>query len=109
MPLALVTAALACDRARFQQRLHDLGVVLGQATCDRDGGGTDVGALHAQPYALDHLGHVLLAQVRVDVGGAGFGAGVEGVGGGGPRGPLDVERRGGGGHGAVGVVTCAPL
>src|ERR671919_699092 len=79
MPLALVAAALAGGRAGLQQRLGDVGVVLGLAAADPDGGGADVGAVQAQPYALDQLGDVRLAQVVVGVGGAGLGALVDRV------------------------------
>jgi hypothetical protein len=48
---------------RLPQRLGDVGVVIRLAARDPDSGGADVGAVQAQPDALDHLGHVLLAQV----------------------------------------------
>src|SRR5215468_908159 len=83
VPLALVAAALAAGHARLQQGPGDAGVVGRRAAYDPDGGGADVGALQAQPDARDHLGHVLLAQVGVDIGGAGLGAVVERVDGGG--------------------------
>jgi hypothetical protein len=91
MPVALIAAALADGRAGLQERLDDLGVVLRLAAYDSDGGDADVGAVQAEPYALDHLGDVLLAQVRCGVGGAGLGAVVEGVDGGGQHPGLDVE------------------
>jgi hypothetical protein len=79
MPLALVATALACGHAGFQQRPEDVGVVIRLAARDPDGGGADVGAVQAQPDALNHLGQVLLAQAIVRVGGAGLGAIVERV------------------------------
>jgi hypothetical protein len=74
VPLALVAAAAAGRHAGLQQGPGDVGVVLGLAAGDPDGGGADVGAVQAQPDAADHLGDVLLAQVGVGVGGAGLGA-----------------------------------
>src|SRR5580704_5165506 len=79
MPLALIAAALADRCAGLQQRLGDVGVVLHPAGGNPDGGGADIGAVQAQPDAPDHLGHVVLAQIGVDVGSASLGAIVEGV------------------------------
>src|SRR6266498_234054 len=91
MVLALVAAALAGGRAGLQQRPGDACVVLGLAAGDPDGGGADVGAVQAQPDALDQLGDVLLAQVGVGVGGAGLGALDERVHGGGQHAGFDIE------------------
>src|SRR4029450_3223715 len=84
MPLALVAGALAGGRAGVQQRPGDVGVILGLGAYEPDGGGADVGAVQAQPDALDQLGHVLLAEVVVGAGGTGLACGPQGVGGGGP-------------------------
>src|SRR5215831_15261788 len=43
--LALVAAGLADGHAGLQQRLGDVGVLLGLPARDRGGGGTDVGAI----------------------------------------------------------------
>src|SRR5712692_6834851 len=53
MPLALVAAALAGGHAGLQERLGDVGVVLGLAADDSDSSAADVGALQAQPDAFD--------------------------------------------------------
>jgi len=71
---AFVAAALADGHARFQQWPGDGGVGVGLAADHAEGGGADIGAVQAQPDASDHLGQVLLAQVRVGVGGTGLGA-----------------------------------
>ncbi len=91
MALALVAAALAGGHAGLQQRPGDACVGLGLAAGDPDGGGAHVGAVQAQPDALDQLGQVLLAQVVVGVGGAGLGAVVERADGGGQHAGVDVE------------------
>jgi len=62
MELALVAATLAGGRAGLQQRPGDIGVVLGLAAGDPDGSSADVGAVHAQPDALDKLNDVALAR-----------------------------------------------
>ena len=49
------------------------------AADDPGGGGADIGAVQAQPDALDHPGQVLFAQVGAGVGGAGLGAVAERV------------------------------
>src|SRR5215469_7315094 len=97
MPLALVAAALADGHAGLQQGPGDVGVVGRRAAHDPDGGGADIGAVQAEPDACDHLGHVLLAQVGVDVGGAGLGTVAERIDGGGQH--LGI----GAGGGRVGV------
>src|ERR1700686_4229752 len=61
MMLALVAAALAAGHARLQERLDEIGVPLGRAANDPDRRAADVGALQAQPDALDQLGDVRLA------------------------------------------------
>src|ERR1700730_8423897 len=91
MMLALVAAALAAGHARLQERLDDVGVPLGRATYDPDRRAADVGALQAQPDALDELGDVRLAQVRVGVGRTGLGAVVKRVDGGGQHAGVDVQ------------------
>src|SRR5438876_11173639 len=53
MALALVATALADGHAGLQQRLGDVGIVLGLAGDDADGGDADVGAVQAEPDALD--------------------------------------------------------
>jgi len=53
MPLALVAAALAGGHAGLQERPGDVGVVLGLAADDSDSSAADVGALQAQPDALN--------------------------------------------------------
>jgi hypothetical protein len=53
MLLALVAAALAGDNAGLQEWLDDVSVVLGLAADDPDSSAADVGALQAQPDALD--------------------------------------------------------
>src|SRR5438128_235405 len=63
MALALVAATLADSHAGLKQRRGDVGVVLGLAADDPDSSAADVGALEAQPDALDHVGEVPLAQV----------------------------------------------
>src|SRR5215471_19360251 len=60
VPLALVTAALADGYARLQQRPGHGGVGICLTAYHPEGGGTDIGAIQAQPDALDHLGQVLL-------------------------------------------------
>jgi hypothetical protein len=72
VPLALVAAALADGHAGLQQRLGHIGVVRRRAADDPGDGGADIGAVQAQPDALDHLGQVVLAQVSVDVSGTGL-------------------------------------
>ena len=89
VPLALIAAALADGRAGLQQRPGGTGVVFGQAADDPGGGGTDIGAVQAQPDARDHFGQVLLAQVSVGVGGAGLGAVADRVDGGGQQVSVD--------------------
>ncbi len=79
MPLALVAAAFANGHTGLQKWPGDAGGVLGLAACDPDGGSADIGAVQAQPDALDQLGQVLLAQVVIGVGGAGLEAVVERV------------------------------
>ena len=59
MPLALIAAAPADGYAGLQQRPRDVGVVLGLAARYRCGGRADIGAVQAQPDALDHFGQVL--------------------------------------------------
>src|SRR5689334_8747220 len=103
VPLALVAAALAAGHAGLEQGPGDAGVVDRGAAYDPDGGGADVGALQAQPDARDHLGQVLLAQVGVDIGGAGLGAVAERVDGGGEH--LGI----GAGRGWVGVQHLAGI
>jgi hypothetical protein len=91
MPLALIAAALTGGHTGLQQRPGDVGVVLGLAAGHPEHGGAHVAAVQAQPDALDQLGQVLLAQVVVGVGGAGLGAVVERVDGGGQDAGVDVE------------------
>src|SRR5260370_11996427 len=90
MPLALVAAALAAGHAGLQERLDDVGVVLGLAADDPNSSAADVSALQAQPDARDELGDVRLAQVGVGVGRAGLAAVAERVDGGGQHAGVDV-------------------
>ena len=53
MVLALVAAALAGGHAGLQERLGNVGVVLSLAADDSDSSAADVGALQAQPDALN--------------------------------------------------------
>src|SRR5579859_4283622 len=92
MPLALVAAALADSHAGLQQRPGDLGVIARRSADDRAGGGADIGAVQAQPDAHDHLGHVRLAQVRVDVGDTGLLAVADRVDGRGQQGDVSARR-----------------
>src|SRR5216684_594542 len=79
MPLALISTALADRHTGLNQRPGDIGVVFGRAADNPARSCADVGAVHAQPDALDHVGKVALAQVSVNVGGAGLDAVAEGV------------------------------
>ncbi len=74
VPPAFIAAALADGHAGLQQRPGSAGIVFGQAAEDSGGGGADIGAVQAQPDALDHLGQVRLAQVGIGVGGTGLSA-----------------------------------
>jgi len=91
VPFALIAAALADGHAGLQQRPGDVGVVVRRAADDPGGGRADIGAVQAQPDAPDHLGHVLLAQVRVGIGGTGLRAVVNRVDGGGQQGDVHVH------------------
>ena len=79
MPLALICATLADRHAGLNQWLDDSGVLFGRAADNTESGCADVGAVHAQPNALGHVAKVTLAQVSVNVGGAGLDAVAEGV------------------------------
>src|SRR5690349_17333724 len=79
MALAFVAAARADGNTGLEQRPHDIGVVLGRPAEDRSSGGTDVGAVQAQPNALDHVSEVGLAQIRVRVDDASLNAIVQGI------------------------------
>ena len=79
MPLALVSATLADRHTGLNQRLGDIGVVFGRAADNPKGSCADVRAVQAQPNALDHVRKVDLAQVSVNVGGAGLDAVAEGI------------------------------
>ena len=67
MAFAFVAAGAAYDNAGLEERPHDPGVKFGRSTENRSSGRTDVGAVQAQPNALDHVGEVVLAQIRVRV------------------------------------------
>jgi len=82
MVLALVAAAFAAGHAGLKQRPGEIGVPFGRTAEYPERRGADVGALQAQPDALDQLGDVRLAQVGVRVGRAGLGAVAERVDGG---------------------------
>jgi hypothetical protein len=66
--IALVAARRARGHARLKERPDDIDFVFTEAACDTGGGGTDIGALHAQPDALQHVANVRRAEVGVDVG-----------------------------------------
>src|SRR5215469_18348173 len=94
VPRALVAAALADGDTGLQQRPGDMSVVLRLAGHDPHRGGADIGAVEAQPDALDHLGQVLLAQVGLGVGNAGIGAVAERVDGGGQHTGVGIQSTG---------------
>ena len=77
--VALVTAALTDGDTGFEQRPHDLGVVLGWPAEHAASGNADVRALQAEPNAPHHVREILLAQVRVGVSDAGLDAVVQRV------------------------------
>src|SRR5260370_18750118 len=79
MPLALISATLADRHTGLNQRPADIGVVFGRAADNPERSCAEVGAVNAQPDAFDHVGKVALAQVSVNVGGAGLGAVAEGI------------------------------
>jgi hypothetical protein len=70
VPLALVPTAVAGRHARLQLRPGKVGVVVGLAAEDPQRGGADVGAVQAQPDALDQLGDIPLDEAVVGAGGA---------------------------------------
>ena len=94
MPRALIAAAGAGGGAGLQQWLGDGGVVVALAADHSQGGGADIDAIQAQPDAPDHLGQVLLAQVRVGVGSARLGAVGERVDGAGQHTGVSVQAAG---------------
>jgi len=61
VPLALISATLADRHTSLNQRLGDIGVVFGRAANNPERRCAYVGAVHAQPDALDHVGKVALA------------------------------------------------
>jgi hypothetical protein len=67
MAFAFVAAASAYDNTGLEEWPHDAGVKFGRSTENRSSGTADVGAVQAQPNALDHVGEVVLAQIRVRV------------------------------------------
>jgi hypothetical protein len=67
MAFAFVAAGAAYDNAGLEEWPHDLGVKFGRSTENRSSGTADVGAVQAQPDAFDHVGQVVLAQIRVRV------------------------------------------
>src|SRR5260370_4339732 len=79
MPLALISATLADRHTGLNQRPADIGVVFGRAADSPERSCADVGAVHAEPDAFDHVGKVALAQVSVNVGGAGLDTVAEGI------------------------------
>src|SRR5713101_3639613 len=72
MALALVTAARADGDTGFEQRPHDVGIVLSRTAEQAGCGSAYVRAVQAQPYALDHVREIFLAEVCVGVGDAGL-------------------------------------
>jgi hypothetical protein len=77
--VALVTAALADGDTGFEQRQHDVGVVLGRPAEHAARGNADVRAVEAEPNAPHHVREILLAEVRVGVSDAGLDAVVQRV------------------------------
>src|SRR6516165_6059600 len=70
--LTLVAAAVAGGDASLEQRLYNPGVVAGLAAGDPESGGAHFDAVETQPDALDHLDHVRLGQIGIDVSNAGL-------------------------------------
>src|SRR5260370_894240 len=67
MPFAFVTAARADGDTGLEEQRYAAEVVLGWSTENPSSGSADVGGVQAQPNALDHVGEVALAQIRVRV------------------------------------------
>jgi hypothetical protein len=67
MLLAFVATTLADSNARLHQRARNAGVVISLAADDIPGRSTNVGAVLAQPDALDQLEKLVFAQVSIGI------------------------------------------
>jgi hypothetical protein len=63
--LALLATSLARQHTRLNDSAYDATIRRGLAGHDSTCGGADVGAVHAEPHAADHVPDVVFAEVRV--------------------------------------------